>query len=113
MNTAAQMQPQTTRLLLVLLLQLSLFCAGPATAGLVLFDAFDDYTDGDNLVGQGPGGNPWIFTGGGNPAGIVTSNYNGGLAAFLGPTAGSAAYRSLIPAGLLITNTSTAATVFF
>ncbi len=85
-----------------------------AHAGFVLFDSFDSYADGVPLSGQGPVGNTWQVTGtAGVAAGVVSSNFNGGLAAYAGPGLGSAAYRSLAPAGLTIEATNTAATVFF
>jgi hypothetical protein len=86
----------------------------PSRADFTLFDNFNSYTPGANLIGQGPAGNVWTLTTG-SPTGMVTqaSPSGGGLETFVGPTGPSAAYRALGPGGLAIPNSSSAATVFW
>jgi hypothetical protein len=88
------------------------FCAHTSQAAYTLFDNFNSYPSGASLIGQGPAGNLWTQTIG-SPTGMVTQASTDGLAAFVGPTGPSAAYRALGPGGLVIPNTSSAATVFW
>ena len=103
------MQP---RILALIGMSAALSFSTSVRADFVLFDNFDGYTPGANLVGQGPAGNTWAQTIG-SPTGMVTSATSGGLATFVGPTGPSASYRGLSPLGLTVVNGSSAATVFW
>jgi hypothetical protein len=115
MNTImSDHKSRSRRLALSLLLaSMTLFFHREAGAAFTLFDNFDTYVDGTTLVGQGPGGNLWTQTGATPGGNIVSSNFNSGLAAYIGPNQGSAAWRSLAPAGLTITTNNAASTVFY
>ena len=84
----------------------------PAQAAFVLFDNFNSYTPASQLIGQGPVGNTWALTIG-SPTGMVVTSRSGEIVTAAGPTAPSAANRSLVPPALSILNSSSAATVFW
>jgi hypothetical protein len=79
-----------------------------ASAQFSLFDNFDGYTPGSQLIGQGPAGDLWTLTIG-SPTGMVVQAGS----TVVGPTGPSAAYRGLAPVGLAVPNSSAASTVFW